>query len=226
MKYIAYLLLFAMCIYGITVTATWHFENYGVIVDVRYAADIESTISKTYILWPGEELALSFQPKSGKLTLDISVKQDLLLIGGLHFSREIDIKPGERREIEYSVLPGVKLKLYGKIDVQATVISKNAEPKTATCTIPCEKRFKIYNSAAFTTIFYATPTVGLDLSALGFSKKLLEKQLGSQEMRPPVIHKVSYILPQMLTAVAIIINLAAAIYALKTLLQKQKPPLS
>lgn len=42
-------------------------------------------------------------------------------------------------------------------------------------------------------------------------------------MRPPVIHKVSYILPQMLTALAIVINLVAAIYALKTLLQKQKP---
>ncbi|ABL87595.1 conserved hypothetical protein [Pyrobaculum islandicum DSM 4184] len=76
-------------------------------VDVKYAADIESTISKSYILWPGEEIALSLQPKSGKLTLDISVRQDVPLIGGLHLSREIDIKPDKRREIEYGVLPGM-----------------------------------------------------------------------------------------------------------------------
>jgi hypothetical protein len=212
MRLVVLVVLFVAMGWGVTVSASWQGSFSGVSVSLLYVADVDVVSSKSGVWWPGEEVEVYYIAKNGRLDIAISIPQNIPLVGGRHYSWSFELRPGEVRSYDVSIGGLATLKLYGKVDLRAVTQAAGAEPASVTVFVPSRAKFRVYGTAAFTTTFYAVPTVGAEIRAFGLSYRLFERQLGEAKMTPPVTFTVSSYFLYVAVLGAVVVASIAAVY--------------
>jgi hypothetical protein len=201
------LLLLALAValtQGASVSASWEASVAGVNITVTYAAEVEVSTDKTWVLLPGEEVELRCRASGGNLTLQLVFPG----LGGGSWRHKIPLNPGEVYRAEFEAAPGVKLRVYVVVKITAQVAASGAEPHLLKTELPCAARFKTGGSARFSVTFYAVPVVGVEVEGLGVAVTLFEREMAEAPMAPSLSAEVYSIAPVLALVVAAVVTSA------------------
>jgi len=214
------LLLLALAValtQGASVSATWEASVSGVNLTVTYAAEVEVSTDKTWVLLPGEEVELRCRTSGGNLTLQLIFPQGFPGLGGRVWRYQIPLNPGEVYKTEFEVAPTIRLRLYAVVKIVAEVSAAGASPAAFKTEVPCFARFNTYGTASFNVALYAAPTVGLEVTGPGITLNILERKIAEAPMLPGLSAQVHSVTP-LLTLIA---ATAVAIYAIRHMLKRR-----
>lgn len=205
------LLLLALAValtQGASVSASWEASVAGVNITVTYAAEVEVSTDKTWVLLPGEEVELRCRASGGNLTLQLVFPQKFPGLGGKVWRHTMPLNPGEVYRAEFEAAPGVKLRVYVVVKITAQVAASGAEPHLLKTELPCAARFKTGGSARFSVTFYAVPVVGVEVEGLGVAVTLFEREMAEAPMAPSLSAEVYSIAPVLALVVAAVVTSA------------------
>ncbi len=193
---------------GTLVSASWETSVAGINITVTYAAEVEISTDKSWVLLPGEEVELRCKASGGNLTLQLVFPQKFPGLGGKVWRHTMPLNPGEVYRAEFEAAPGIRLRLYAVVKLLAQVVTSSAEPPLLKTEVPCAVRLKTSGSAKFNITFHATPTVGVEVAGPGIAITLFEREIAEVPMAPSLSAEVYSIAPVLALVVAAVVTSA------------------